>query len=126
MVKTKLENLNIEKVTGFDNVPPKILKLGAEILSSPICNIINKCIDVSLFPNDLKLANVTPVFKKKDKLEVGNYRPVSILPTMSKIFEGVLCDQIAAYFRNIFHDRLASFRPGFGCEHVLMFGRRLA
>ena len=120
MVKTKLENLNIKKATGFDNVPPKILKLGAEILSSPICNIINKCIDVSLFPNDRKLANVTPVFKKKDKLEVGNYRPVSILPTMSKIFEGVLCDQIAAYFRNIFHDRLAAFRPGFGCEHVLM------
>ena len=53
-------------------------------------------------------------------MQVGNYRPVAILPTKSKIFELVLCDQIAAYFRNIFHDRLAAFRPGFGCEHVLM------
>ena len=66
------------------------------MLSFPVCNnIVNKYIDVSLFPNDLKLANVTPVFKKNDKLDLGNYRPVGILPTMSKIFEGVLCDQIA-------------------------------
>ena len=58
--------------------------------------------------------------KKNEQLEVGNYRPVSILPCMSKIFEGVLAEQIVTYFNTIFSDRLAAFRKGFGCDHVLL------
>ena len=59
---------------------------------------------------------VTPVFKKKDKLEFGNYTDLFVY--MSKIFEGVLCDLMAAYFRNIMTE--SAFRPGFDYEHVLM------
>jgi hypothetical protein len=119
-VKNQMCGLDIRKATGYDNLPPKIIKAGADILANPICYIINQCIDKSIFPDDLKNANVSPVFKKKDRLIVDNYRPVSILPTMSKIFERAMSDQIVSYFDNIFDDRLAAFRSGYSCQHVLM------
>ena len=68
----------------------------------------------------LKKANVTPVFKKKDRLCVEHYRPVSILPTLSNIFEGVISEQVVTYFDPIFDCRLAVFRNGYSCEHVLV------
>ena len=68
----------------------------------------------------LKRANVSPVFKKKDRLCIENYRPVSILPTISKIFEIVISEQITCYFDHIFDSRLAAFRKGYSCEHVLI------
>ena len=72
------------------------------------------------FSDLLKKANVTPVFKKKDRLCVENYRPVSILPTVSKTFERVISEQVVTCFDPIFDCRLAAFRNGYSCEHVLV------
>jgi hypothetical protein len=67
-----------------------------------MCALINKCISEGTFPDEIKKAIVTPVYKKKDHLEKANYRPVSILSTSSKIFEGRLTDQLSTYFQPIF------------------------
>ena len=86
-VRDVLLSMNPKKSTGHDNIPPRLLKLGADVLCYPIQSIINVCIQRSVFPDTLKLAEVTPVFKKGDTLLVSNYRPISILTCISKIFE---------------------------------------
>jgi hypothetical protein len=64
---------------------------------------INKCIDVSIFPDKLKTAQVRPLFKKNNILEKGNYRPVSVLPTISTFVERAIFDQLTDFFKfNLF------------------------
>ena len=82
-VSKQINKLNIKKATGYDGISPKILQLSMPCIVEPITFFINKCIDVSIFPDKLKTAQVRPLFKKNNILEKGNYRPVSVLPTMS-------------------------------------------
>ena len=72
------------------------------------------------FPDTLKQARVTPIFKKKDPFDVQNYRPVSILPIISKLFERTLEEQLSKHFENIFNPYLSAFRKGFSCQSVLL------
>ena len=73
-----LKKFNARKATGFDNLPGKILKLAHEPLSIPLTFLINNSISQNVFPDDLKCAEVSPLFKKNDNLSKLNYRPVSI------------------------------------------------
>ena len=82
-----IRKLDLVKATGLDGVGPRILKLAAEILSSSIAALINKSLYTGQFPNQLKMAKVFPIFKSGQKTDPSNYRPISILPTLSKIFE---------------------------------------
>ena len=68
----------------------------------------------------MKRAQVTPVFKKDNPLIKKNYHPVSILSSHSKIFESLISDQITEHFDKIFHNYLAAFRKGFGCQTTLL------
>ena len=86
----------------------------------PICNIINACIECEVFPDSLKMAEVCPVYKKNDAMCASNYRPISILPCLSKVFEKVVVTQLNAYFENIFSPFLSGFRQGHNCQNVLM------
>jgi hypothetical protein len=93
------------------------LKIAKPIVSKPITMLINKTIENALFPNKLKEAQVVPLHKKNSQLEVGNYRPVSILPVVSRFFErAIYSRQLSQYFENIFHPFLSAFIPGFGCN----------
>ena len=73
-----------------------------------------------MYPDSLKLAQVAPLFKKLDPLEVTNYRPVSILLIISKVFEKILSNQLSEYFDKIFHNFLCAFRKGHGCQTTLL------
>ena len=73
-----------------------------------------------MFPNSLKQAQVIPIFKKKDPLDKQNYRPVSILPTISKLYERTIHDQLTEFFNNVFSPFLAAFKKGFGCQTTLL------
>lgn len=89
-------------------------------LAGPISNIFNKSILANQFPDNLKVAQVTPIFRKDDPFIKKNYRPVSILPTHSKIFECIMFNQLTDYFDNIFQAFLAAFRKGYGCQTTLL------
>ena len=65
------------------------------------------------FPKNLKLADVSPIFKKKDKTFVENYRPVSILPTVSKIFERIMQKRISDYIEKFISPFLCGYRKGY-------------
>ena len=77
-------------------------------------------IDVCIFPTSLKLANITPVYKKGSKNSKENYRPISILPNISKIYERCLFKAISNYFENIFSKFQCGFKQGLTAQHCLI------
>ena len=72
---------------GWDEIPAFLLKLCANYYVQPLTYIINKSIENGIFPNELKLARVVPIFKSGDPSSICNYRPISVLSFFSKIFE---------------------------------------
>ena len=82
--------------------------------------LVNNTIKTSVFPTRLKEAQVVPLHKKNNPLDKKNYRPVSILPTISKVYEMVLSDQLTDLFENNFHNVLCAFRKGHGCQTTLL------
>jgi len=121
VIYKKLLALNTRKSTGCDNIAARFLKLGAPALCHSLLPIINKCLIVSVFPDSLKLANVTPIHKSGDALDVSKYRPVSVLPTLSKIFEGIILDQAAPFaYDNFMSKNLGAFRTNYSCQDTLL------
>ena len=86
----------------------------------PTISLVNRVIEDGRYPASLKEARVSSVFKKKDPFDVQNYRPISILPITSKIFERALEEQLSEYFEKHFHPYLSAFRKGFSCQSVLL------
>lgn len=115
----KLSNLKIKKSCGYDGIPARLVKSGANVLCHSLCSIINYSISLQTFPNLYKYAEITPLYKKKDQLSKCNYRPVSVLCTLSKVLESVICDQFNEYFNVMVSDKLAAYRKGYSCENVL-------
>ena len=68
----------------------------------------------------MKYAEVSPLFKKSEKLCKKNFLPVSILTALSKVFEKLMNDQLHAHFDNIFHELLSAFRRGYSCQSLLL------
>ena len=116
-----IENLDSSKSYQKDNIPPNILKDNKDICSTFLINDVNKCIDKGMFPINLKNADISPLFKKNDRSLKLNYRPVSILPTLSKIYEKVFFMQIYSFFNNIFSKYLCGFRKGHSTQHCLLY-----
>ena len=81
----------------------------------------NHSIDTGCFPSNLKLADVTPIFKKGDRLDKSNYRPVSILSSLSKIFERLLFNQINDFFDPLLSKYQCGFRKGLSAQNCLLF-----
>ena len=86
-VKKILLSLDTSKAAGIDQIPVKFLRDGAEVLALPLGNIINLSMKLSTFPEECKIAKLKPVFKKGARTDLKNYRPISLLPIVSKIIE---------------------------------------
>ena len=74
----------------------------------------------SEYPASLKYADITPIFKKDDKTDKTNYRPISILPNLSKIYERFMQNQMYSYLNQIFSKCQCGFRKGYNSQHCLM------
>ena len=81
-IEPELRNLDTKKSTTFNNMPPKHLRENYDNCSSNIMQLVNETINDCDFPNELKLANITPIHKCGEKIYQKNYRPVSILPVL--------------------------------------------
>ena len=120
LIKKHLNIININKATSHDLLPPKLLKLGSHILCYPLCFILNMCFTSGIFPDILKQAELCAIFKKGDAMNVCNYRPVSILTIVSKIYEKEMVRQLANYFEDILIPYISWFRKTHSCETVLI------
>ena len=116
----EINNLDASKASQEDDIPTKIIKENSDIFSNFICQSFSNMIDVYIFPTSLKLANITPVYKKGSKNSKENYTPVSILPNISKIYERCLFKPISNYFENIFSTFQCGFRQGLSAQYCLI------
>jgi hypothetical protein len=82
-------------------LPIKIIKLASKVNTNQLTDCINAAIFENIFPNELKLGDVSPVFKKDDSTNKDNFRPISVLSAISKIYERILTDQISSYMEDI-------------------------
>ena len=110
----------IDRKKGSVDTPLKILKPNADIITPFLTSCINSSLENNCFPEELKLADIIPIHKKGDSNDKSNYRPISILPTISKVFEKVIFDQINIFFKDKFSKFLCGFRKGFSTQHTLM------
>ena len=119
-IEEKIANLNLNKPTTLNNIPAKILVQYKDICSKLVLKFYNNCIRESVFPDPMKRADMTPAHKKDDKTDKQNYRPVSIVPTISKIFERIIYEDISQHMINILSPYLCGFRKGYSTEHCLI------
>ena len=119
-VKREINNLNSKKATPKGDIPVKILKWNSDIIAPALTECYNQNIKNSTFPNELKNADISPVFKKKDRHDKSNYRPVSILPLLSKPFERILYEQIDSHTKDILSKYQGGFRKKFSSQHSLL------
>ena len=115
-----LRNLNTTKAVGYDAIPARFLRDGATILAPHVTTIFNSMVATSTFPSSLKYAEVSPIYKKDDPLVKKNYRPVSILTSLSKVFENLILNQLHVFTNAILNPGMSAFRSGYGCQHVLL------
>ena len=85
--------------SGPDSMPVKIFKSIASSIINPICKLVNLSFRVGLFPSSLKTARITPVYKKGNREELTNYRPIASLPFMSKIFERCMANKLVSFLK---------------------------
>ena len=86
-VAVVLRNLDNNKAHGPDGIPARLLTETAYQIAPSLCDLFNKSLRTGVVPQDWKLANVVPVYKKEDKEHVENYRPISLLSLISKVLE---------------------------------------
>ena len=114
-----IKKMKVKNSSGHDNISSKLLKQMAPIIHSILRLIVNQSINTGIFPDSLKLAIVKPLFKNKDsENDFGNYRPISLLTTISKIFERVIFNQLYEYMtlNNLFINSQYGFRKKHSTE----------
>ena len=94
-------SLSNNKASQETDMPVTVVKENAEYFAEIICSQFNESINSSRFPLSFKLANITPLFKNELRNHKNNYRPVSILPLISKVFEKIINKQLSIYFEEI-------------------------
>ena len=106
-----IKELKKKTSSGFDEISSEILKMGADALAEPLCHIINHSLKTGKFPTAWKEGKVCPIYKKKDRKQLENYRPVSLLSVPGMVLERVCCMQLEEYFEK--NKILQEFQYGF-------------
>ena len=105
-----LNSLDNAKSAAYDNIPASLVKTAAEELSLPTMNIVNQTIRDAKFPHGMKLSEIAPIFKTSEVLDRDNYRPVNIVPCLSKIVGKIFYEQFYEFFSNTLSTFLTAFR----------------
>ena len=117
----ELNNLNVNKATQNTYIPTKIIKENSGIFEDFISSSLNCCINASSYPSLLKRADITPVHKKDSKSAKNNYRSISTLSNISKLYERTIFKQMSEYFESFFFSKYQfGFRKGFSAQHCLV------
>ena len=115
-----IDNLDTKKASPQGDIPTKIIKDFSGTFNEYLTNCYNHCCFTSTFPNSLKLADVSPLFKKGTKTNKENYRPISKLPNISKVFERIMHDNISSFMSDKLSSQLSGFRSGYSTQQALL------
>ena len=108
-------NVNTMKATGLDCISNKIIKISANIIYEDLAKLFNKSIESNIFPVEWKTARVVPIFKSGDKADLNNYRPISVISTIARLFERQIYNQLYLYLTR--YKLLNSKQSGFRSLH---------
>ena len=119
-IEIQLTNLDLKKATMENDIPAKVLKESADIVSNYLSGAYNNSKNSHTYPLSLKVAHVTPIHKAKERTLMKNYRPVSLIPIISKIFERNMYSPIFLYIENFLSPYLFGYRKRHSTEECLL------
>ena len=108
-----LNKLKTSKATGLDLISARLIRECADLICIPICSVFNESITLGIFPKNWKWARVPPIFKAGDRNDVNNYRPISRISVVAKVFERIV--QLYAYLEE--QNIICKFQSGFRSTH---------
>ena len=122
VVMKKLEKLRQDKAPGADDIQPRYLKEIAEEICHALTIILRKSLDQGIIPEDWRIANVSPIFKKGSRGKASNYRPVSLTSQVCKVYESILRDAILEHLikNQLLRDSQHGFLRGRSCLSNLL------
>ena len=120
-IRQVLKNLKIDKATGKDQIPNRVLKVCHAELASPLCRLFKLSLENATFPSQWKNAYVVPLHKRDSKSDPSMYRPISLLSNISKVMEAVIAKSMQKFFlrHNLISNRQFAFRPKHSTSDVL-------
>ena len=107
-----IHSLNRKKSSGVDTISSYFLKVASLVITPYLMHLFNVCFNNGLFPEVLKVSKVIPIYKYGDKTKLNNYRPISLLPSLSKVMEKLLVVRLTSFLNAsvILYDRQYGFR----------------
>ena len=110
------------KATGLDGISCRLLKAASSAIITPLMNLINRSLATGTVPAKWKMAKVTPIFKSRERDDVANYRPISVLPLVSKIIERAVHDQLHTFLKGkgYLADQQSGFRPKHSTQSAVL------
>jgi hypothetical protein len=115
------KNLKPKAAPGWDNIPTNVLIAVIDVICNPLVTIINRCFIEGIFPKELKVAKTIPIYKAKEHNKFDNYRPISLLCSLSKIFERLIHARLYNFFKsfNLFYEHQYGFLPKHSTEEAV-------
>ena len=115
-----LKNINIKKSAGPGMILPSLVKMCSNVIDGPLTNVINHIVVSCIFPDSSKIAHVTPCYKKKDRTDKANYRPVSVIGTLPKILERFIQNKVCEHIDKCLSNLISAYRKHYSSNHVLI------
>ena len=109
-----IQAISTNKATGIDGLSARLVKIAASAIAPSLSKLVNICITTGVFPSAWKVARITPLHKTVEKSDKNNYRPMSVFPILSKVFERHIYDSTYSFFND---NVLYQFQSGFRCHH---------
>ncbi|XP_048578931.1 uncharacterized protein LOC125560702 [Nematostella vectensis] len=119
-VQSFLEKLNVRKASGYDSITPRLLKLASRGIADSLTGLYNECIRKGEWPEAWKKGEWNPVYKKDDRLERKNYRPITLLCIVDKVYESMMSTQVNNHFDPKLDPCLSAYRKKHSCETTLL------
>ncbi|CAG9135958.1 unnamed protein product [Plutella xylostella] len=116
-----INNMRADCATGWDGIPVKLIKVAKDLILAPLVHIVNLSLDSGIFPTALKRSVVHPIYKDGDKSLPSNYRPISVLPSISKILETIINKRLLKYLEslNLLSENQYGFRSARSTEDAV-------
>lgn len=122
-IKNLIMDLKIKKSPGLDNIKSETLKEIANEILVPLKYLINKSFETGIFPNVLKIGVIKPIYKSGNKLKVENYRPITLISSIAKLFEKIIKERLQVFLKkyNILSDKQFGFRIGKSTQDAIAY-----
>ena len=121
-VATLIHKLDISKSGDIYGITPRLIKDAGPGMANNLCIIFNKSIESGVFPQLLKTSKVIPIYKAESKMLASNYRPISLLPILGKLFEKIIFARLTSFIQKykILYNRQYGFQSGKSTEHAII------